>query len=148
MDVRTMEAEDLEQVGALSAQLGYPIAAADLGANLRQLASDGDHCLLVAAEGERIAGWVHAHGVHLVFYHPFAEVAGLVVAERSQKRGVGAALLAAAEAWARRMGYPEVRLRSGVEREDAHGFYQHLGYRRVREHYTFAKDLHPGGGER
>jgi len=141
MDVRTMKAEDLHQVGELSAQLGYPIAAAELAANHRRLGGDGDHCLLVAIEEEKILGWVHAHGVRLVFYRPFAEVGGIVVDRRSRKRGVGAALMAGAEAWARRMGYPEVRLRSAIEREDAHGFYQHLGYRRVRAHYTFAKEL-------
>ncbi|HVO20498.1 MAG TPA: GNAT family N-acetyltransferase [Anaeromyxobacter sp.] len=143
MDVRTMKAEDLDQVGELSAQLGYPIAAAELAANQRRLGGDQDHCLLVASEGERILGWVHAHGVRLVFYRPFAEVGGIVVEARSRKRGVGAALMDGAETWARRMGYREVRLRSAVEREDAHGFYQHLGYRRVRSHHTFAKDLWP-----
>jgi hypothetical protein len=70
-----MRAEDLAQVEVLSEQLGHPIAAG-ARANLRRLAGDPNHCLLVAAEGERILGWVHALGGRFLFYRPFVEVGG------------------------------------------------------------------------
>jgi len=47
---------------------------------------------------------------------------------RAQGNGIGRALLAAVEGLARDGGGAFVRLNSRVERVQAHGFYEHLGY--------------------
>lgn len=52
---------------------------------------------------------------------------------------MGAALLAAAEAWAARQGLDEVILRSNVVRERAHGFYVREGYEQAQTSHQFRK---------
>lgn len=55
--------------------------------------------------------------------------------------GVGATLLAAAEAWAAARGHDTLRVRSNVIRVDAHRFYERLGYERVKQSLVFQKHL-------
>ncbi len=70
---------------------------------------------------------------------PAAEVFGLVVDAAHRGRGVGRLLMEAAEAWAARQGYAEVRLRSNVVRKDAHEFYGRLGYEVSKTQANFRK---------
>ncbi len=72
---------------------------------------------------------------------PFAELAGLVVADSARGIGIGAALLAAAEAWARAAGFALMRVRSNVVRERAHRFYEREGYCRVKAQAVFHKSI-------
>lgn len=71
----------------------------------------------------------------------FAELAGLVVDESVRGSGVGAALLAAAEDWARAQGFASMRVRSNVIRERAHRFYEREGYARIKAQAVFRKPL-------
>ena len=72
---------------------------------------------------------------------PFAELAGLVVDDAVRGAGVGAALLNAAEAWARSEGFATMRVRSNVVRERAHRFYEREGYERIKAQAVFRKAL-------
>jgi GNAT superfamily N-acetyltransferase len=66
----------------------------------------------------------------------------LVTRADVRSRGYGAALLAHVEELARREGCDTVALNSGVQRHDAHRFYEtRMGYRRTA--YTFAKRVAP-----
>lgn len=55
-------------------------------------------------------------------------VAVLAVAEHAQDRGVARALLAAAEAWARRRGDPFITLNVFARNDRARAVYERLGY--------------------
>ncbi len=55
--------------------------------------------------------------------------------------GVGAALMARAEDWAREHGYNELRLRTNIVRTLAHRFYLRLGYRLDKTSHLFCKRL-------
>lgn len=101
-----------------------------------------DAGLFVAQDAvDRVIGWVHVYGTHLLESESHAEIAGLVVAEEVRGHGVGRALVAAAEAWAERHGYGTVRVRSNVARVHARGFYEHLGYAHVKTQNNFRKVL-------
>jgi GNAT superfamily N-acetyltransferase len=52
----------------------------------------------------------------------------LVVAERASRRGVGRALIAAADAWARDHGLRNLTLHNGAFNTNARGFYAALGF--------------------
>ena len=70
-----------------------------------------------------------------------AELVGLVVDEALRGRGIGAALVTAAEAWARERGLARLRVRSNVTREATHSFYRRLGYEEVKRQVVFRKSL-------
>jgi len=59
---------------------------------------------------------------------PEAYVGELVVAEEAEGRGVGRALMAAVEDWARAHGLGRVSLETGAANTAARGFYRALGY--------------------
>ena len=70
----------------------------------------------------------------------FMLVENVVVAADHRRSGVGAALMAAAFAAARREGCYKVQLLSRSGREAAHAFYESLGFRAVAQGYRVYLD--------
>lgn len=142
MRVRPMTSAEAEEVAALCSQLGYPASPAEVAHRLSLLDGHEDSAAFVAEDSdESIAGWIQVAGRVLLETAPYAEVGGLIVDERLRGQGIGRMLLDAAEAWAQRRGYDELRLRSNIVREDAHAFYAHLGYEPMATSHLFRKPL-------
>ncbi len=59
---------------------------------------------------------------------PHGHIAGVAVASEAAGRGVGRALIAAAEGWCRDQQLAEVTLHCYLGNERAHRLYQHLGF--------------------
>jgi GNAT superfamily N-acetyltransferase len=64
-----------------------------------------------------------------------------VVDEQARGAGVGRALMARAEQWARDHGCVAVTLRTNVVRTEAHAFYEKLGYGNVKTQHAYRKRL-------
>lgn len=138
--IRTARGGDAAELASLSCELGYPATTAAMAARLPQLMSDASQLVLVAADADdRAVGWLHAAVRRQLDADPRVEVVGLVVSASRRGGGLGAALLAAAEAWAAGQGLDEVVLRSNVVRERAHAFYLREGYAQVKTSYQFRK---------
>jgi GNAT superfamily N-acetyltransferase len=138
--IRDAAAADAPAVGALLGELGYPATEAEAAARIGRYAADPASRLQVAEVDGALAGLV---GTHLV---PRMDADGtscritdLVVAAAHRRRGLGSALLAAAEAEARRRGAPRLDLSSGDWRDDAHAFYARSGFESRSR--TFTKRL-------
>ena len=130
----------------LCGQLGYPSSGEAVARRLGNLAGRSDHFVLVAAAGDEPIGWVHAFVAHRLESGPFVEVGGMVVSQPHRGRGVGTALLARAERWARRQGVKIIRLRSNVVRERTHEFYADKGYAKTKTSFLFEKELRRDAG--
>jgi ribosomal protein S18 acetylase RimI-like enzyme len=144
MRLRPMTAADAPAVAALSEQLGYPTTAAKVQERLAFITSNPDNAFMVAELDGSVVGWIHVYGVHLLESPvSYAEIGGLVVDTKLRRQGIGRALMTEAEGWARGHGYPDVRLRSGLHRTEAHLFYQNIGYTLVRTAHAFRKVLIP-----
>ena len=141
MWIRPMVGGDARAAAALSGELGYPAAERDVADRWETLAARGDHAVFVADEDGQIAGWVHVHDDWTLETGHTAELMGLVVTEARRGAGVGRALVAEAERWARTQGCPRLRIRSNIVREDAHRFYEALGYARVKRQEVFDKTI-------
>lgn len=140
--IRPMVVSDAGHVAELCIELGYDVVPADVAERFAGTADDQDHALLVAeAMDGAILGWVHVHRTKLLVSPPSAEIGGLIVGSESRRHGVGAALMSAAEEWARGAGCQLVRLRSNVVRTDAHAFYERLGYMNAKTSHTFEKPI-------
>ena len=70
-----------------------------------------------------VAGFAHLSG---------DQVTSLHVDPAVKRRGVGRALMAAAEAQVRSLGFAQLRIESEVFNASAHAFYAALGYRETR----------------
>ncbi|GLR11415.1 hypothetical protein GCM10007907_02050 [Chitinimonas prasina] len=126
----------------LSAQLGYPIENQLLGHNLQFMLARPDHRVLVVADAQgQILGWVHGYVRVVLEAEPAVEVGGLVVDVACRGQGLGRALMAGLEDWARTQAVGRITLRSGMERPEAHCFYLSLGYTAIKQQQAFSKSL-------
>jgi len=89
----------------------------------------GAEVLVAAGAGDERLGFVHLHAATDFFTgEPHGHVSDIVVAPAAQGRGVGQALMAAAEAWARGRGYRLLSLHVFDGNARARAFYARLGY--------------------
>lgn len=141
MNIRTMTAEDAGAVAGLAGELGYPSTTAQIATRIaRIMGRDGEHAIVAEQDGA-VVGWTHVRAIACLESDAHAEIWGLVVSERARSLGVGTALVAECERWARRQGFSTLRLRSNVVRTRAHGLYERLGYRVVKQQKVFEKPL-------
>jgi GNAT superfamily N-acetyltransferase len=140
--IRPASGDDVAALAELSTQLGYPADADTLRQRLTRVRDEGVGEVLVATDAQGLVlGWTHVVPRLHLEEAPFAELAGLVVGDGARGAGVGAALLSAAEQWARRHGFAHFRVRSNVVRERAHRFYLREGYVERKRQVVFDKPL-------
>ena len=125
------------------AQLGYQVTPEDAGRRLARILARPDQRFLVAEFGDEVAGWIHISLSEHIDAETCVMIEGLVVDRARRRSGIGRQLLGEAEAWARAQGCALVRLRSTDARTEAHKFYEHLGYTKVKTQYSFAKAVDP-----
>jgi GNAT superfamily N-acetyltransferase len=138
--IRVATADDADELGKLSGQLGYPADAATARRRLETVASRHAGVVLVTVEPQGgLGGFAHVEPRYPMIADPFAELVALVVSEAARGQRVGSALLAAAEAWAREQGFASMRVRSNILRERAHRFYLREGYIEKKRQAVFLK---------
>ncbi len=130
--VRRARLDDAPALAPLTTQLGYPVEAAEQAERLARVLASDDAVLVAVDATDAAIGWIHVQHRTPLTSAPHAQIAGMVVDETHRSDGVGAALLAAAEAWAGGRGLPSVQVYSRVERERAHRFYERHGYALVK----------------
>ena len=147
--IRCAEEGDAAALAELMTQLGYPTTAEEMRERLDAILRHSNFATFVAVEEDEVCGMI---GLSASLSYERNESGGkiivLVVHERMRGRGIGRALLAAAEDHFARAGIRRVVVTSRFEREGAHAFYESLGY--TRTGMRFVKELPAGespGGE-
>jgi GNAT superfamily N-acetyltransferase len=129
MRIRTARPADAEALVPLFEQWGYPEPAGEIAARLAAWDAADDHAVLVAEVDGAVAGLAAVGAVlHLALPGRFARLAGLAVDAAHRRRGVGSALVRAAEDVARGWGCDRMEITSSRSRAEAPGFYPALGY--------------------
>ena len=133
---------DFNRMAELAVQLGYACTADQVRDRLSEI-RDANECTVYVAElaEGQIAGWIGVYIFRSVEMDKFAEINGLVVDQEHRSRGIGRALLYAAEEWARRRRCVVISVHSNVTRERAHRFYQTNGYAWYKTQQLFRKVL-------
>ncbi len=91
-------------------------------------AEHAGRAVLVAVAGQELLGLVAVSERRHFSGQLDGYVGELVVAASAVRRGVGSALMAAAEDWARRRGLCLLTLETGAANRAARAFYEALGY--------------------
>ena len=139
--IRKIELKDAcELCKICSEEMGYECAPALMKSKIERLDSKRE-AVFVAEEESQLLGFIHVERYEVLYFESMANILGLAVKKDFQKQGLGKALLLAAENWAQEKGIRLMRLNSGINRTDAHGFYEHLGYDSEKEQKRFLKRL-------
>ena len=133
--------EDASAIARLSGELGYAGNAAVTARTLGQMTASPNYRVMVARSAAVLLGWAAVEHRLSLESGDSAELTGLVVTAAARQRGVGRALVAAAEAWARGRGFSVLRVRSNVSRAESHPFYEALGFQRSKTQHVYAKPL-------
>jgi GNAT superfamily N-acetyltransferase len=140
-EIRGAQIGDAAEMTRLSAQLGYPLAPAEMTRRLTNLLTNERHHVAVAARGELVVGWMHVEHRSTLEGGERAELMGLVVDASARRQGLGRELVDAAERWAVSRGLPSLTVRSNAARELSHPFYEALGYSRDKTQHVYSKPL-------
>ena len=129
MTIREVRDTDAESLVPLFAELGYPTNPVDVARRLERLTADESYRAWVSVEEGHILGLAAAHVVHPIEDdHPAAQLIALVTLSTVGGRGIGGSLVRHFEDWARAVGAARLVISSGVDRLEAHAFYERRGY--------------------
>jgi GNAT superfamily N-acetyltransferase len=139
--IRGVSAADAVPAAELSRQLGYPVEAETLKKRLSEILAEHDHSVLGAYVEGCLVGWIDIGIVQHLQSGKYGEIGGLVVSAGYQGRGIGKALVEAAEQWVLDRGVETILVRSQIAREAAHAFYLHRNFSRIKTSAVFQKSL-------
>ena len=131
--------DDAGDLAKLVTDLGYPVEAAELWARIEKMPA-GAYQTLVAVMDYQVAGFIGLLTLP-VYEHPqpIGWILALCVSPRHRRQGVGRRLMEETEKYYRAQGVTDVRLHSGMQRGEAHEFYEKMGY--DKGGYRFKKKL-------
>jgi len=139
--IRAATSEDAAAIALLSNELGYPASAEAIRERLARLLNNSSHKIYVATQDDNILGWIACERRLLLESGDVFEIVGLVVGEAARRKNVGRQLVMAAERWAEALSAKALRVRSNVQREESHPFYQAQGFEKSKTQHTYVKKL-------
>lgn len=139
--IRSADLSEGPRLNQLFTQLGYPVPEADFLRRLAVILKDPAQTIIVAGPVGAPVAFAHVQRLILLEADRRAELLALVVDETQRSLGLGARLLAAAEAWVRSQDCTTLIVRSNVMRDRAHAFYAGHGYLQIKSQHLFHKSL-------
>lgn len=138
--IRFARVSDVPELVRLFSELGYEIAPDVLAARWAAFEASGEQAIVAADDAPDgcLLGVATLHATPVLHRAgPVGRVTALVVDARLRGRGIGRALMQAAERWASDRGCVLLEVTSNQRRVDAHSFYEGLGYERTS--FRFAR---------
>ena len=138
--IRDAELNDAPELAALMCELGHETDRTEMGTRLALILSDPACKTFVAVMDGHVCGMIGTV-MYPSYEHndPSGRILALVTSSATRRRGIGRALIAAAENDLAQRGIRRVALNTSLTREDAHKFYESLGYE--RNGWRFVKRL-------
>ena len=140
LTIRDAELTDAEALAALMGELGYKTTAAEMTARLEAILPDLRYRTFVAILDNQLCGMI---GTVAQPSHEHNDLSGrivaLVISKPMRRRGVARKLIAAAEKDFAKRAITRVSLTTRLTREEAHRFYEQLGYN--KNGFRYAKEL-------
>ena len=141
MICRKYESKDISAIrDILENDLGYNCELNKLNNRVDEMLKRGNYQIFVACDGDKVVGYIG-----LVSYLAFEldnegmKIIALAVSKEYRRKGIGTKLLKAAEQWAKENNIEVILLNSGLQREDAHSFYESQEY--FKKSYGFIKRI-------
>ena len=138
--VRRAETADAAALADLMTQLGYPTRASEMEMRMETICADKNYAAFVAISGGKVCGMIGTR-ISYSFEHnsPGGAILALVVSDKFRGRGVGHALIAAAENDFAQRNIRRLAVYTHFRRTEAHEFYEKLGY--AKNGFRLVKEL-------
>ena len=138
--IRDAELDDAAELAVLMCELGYETKRTEMETRLKLILSNPGYKTFVAIMDGCICGMIGTL-TYPSYEHNDASgrILVLVTASTARRRGIGRALIATVEKDFAQRGIRRVSLDTRLTREDAHTFYESLGYE--RNGWRFVKQL-------
>ena len=141
LQIRQAKVEDARSISLLSQQLGYSISEEAIKIYLKSLATAKEWIVYIACKSESILGWINIYLTHGILADKQAEVGGLIVDKNFRSQGIGRLLMQKGQTWAQQQGCNLIQVRSRTTRQQAHDFYQNIGYEPYKIQLVLRKQL-------
>lgn len=143
MDIREAKREDAQQINALYDEvMGYLYPVQKIEEMIDIVCHDACNYVFVAVESDQIVGIVEVVIKYSIHKPSYLIINTLAVLTSCQGKGIGGALLAYLEQFAKTRGLSLITVGSQEKRSDAHRFYAHHGYEIIKTHKIFEKKLY------
>jgi GNAT superfamily N-acetyltransferase len=140
LTIRVAEMNDAVALAQLMCELGYETTKSEMQMRLQRIATDERLRAFVAVCAGKVCGMIGALTYPSVEHNDFSgRIVALVIKSTMRRRGMGRALITFAEKDFAQRGIRRVALNTQLAREDAHKFYESLGYE--RNGWRFVKRL-------
>jgi len=140
LTIRGVEARDMNALADLMTQLGYETRASEMQMRMETILKNKNYATFVAVTGGKVCGMIGTFTCYSYEHNsPGARILALVVSDKIRGRGVGQALIAAAEKDLAQRNIKRLAVNTRFERKEAHEFYEKLGY--TRNGFRFVKEL-------
>ena len=140
LTIRAAEIKDAAVLAELMCELGYETTESEMQMRMERIATDERYRTFVAVHDGKVCGMIGTL-VSLSYEHDDlgGRILALVTLSAMRRHGIGRALIATAENDFAQRGIKRIALNTRLTREDAHGFYESLGYE--RNGFRFTKNL-------
>ena len=141
IESRFIQEKDYPQVADIwRTVLDIPVTDECLTETYAKMRGDDRYTTFVAEADGKVVGLITMVAA-LAIGHPngYTKINGLGVLPEYQNKGIGRMLVKRAEELAIENGTRYLGLASGFTREEAHAFYEHMGYKKTS--YWFSKSL-------
>ena len=141
--IRAAEVNDAATLAQLMSELGYETTKSEMQMRLEPIVTDERLRTFVAVCDGKVCGMIGTL-TYPSYEHndPSGRIVALVIKSTMRRCGIGSALIATAEKDFAQRGIRRVALDTRLTREDAHKFYESLGYE--RNGWRFVKRLPAG----
>lgn len=141
--LRQLQTTDINEVSELNqVALGYDYPTEKMAIQLENLLNQPENHYLLGFEDEetkKIVGYIHAEVNETLYSGTLFNVLALAVFKEYSRRGIGQQLIAQVEEEAKNRHYEGVKLNSSLRREEAHKFYEAIGYNHDKTQKHFVK---------
>ena len=138
--IRAAEVEDAAALSQLMCELGYETTQSEMEMRMERIATDERYRTFVAVRDGKVCGMIGTLKCPSYEHNdPGGRIVALAVSSTMRRCGVGRALIATAEKDFAQRGIRRVALNTQLARENAHKFYESLGYQ--RNGWRFVKQL-------
>ena len=129
IEIRSATLADCPAIVGFLDALDYPGSEGFIEDKVNQALQHPDACLLVAAEGAAVLGFISLHFIpQLALPGDFCRISYFCVDASARSKGIGALLEARAVELARQRGCDRLEVHCQARRSEAHRFYTRQGY--------------------